>query len=393
MKSELRFGRLKLISFVFIDLLCLTLANLFAVKLYLNLSDLTYSFEDYVSVAVTMAVIDIIITVVFQTLKRVLRRRKKKEILESAKHVLLCFVLLALVLFSMKQGALYSRATIYLAYAIDFVLVVIGRILWKGLLTSKWRRDRHRTALLVTTIGYAEDGLKVLEDAHASVKGLFLTDKTNEGRIHGFPVIVDREEAMAFLCWEQIEAVFICGPDHMDVPEALIAACKEMGISVHRAVSNQSFEYEVIKIRTSLQKDGKNTGLSFFEGEHDIPFKIRRLYTIFESEQDRQKGFHAHKQSWHLLFCPFGAIDVTVDTGRERKTISLNDPSVGLMLHPGVWREMMWKQPGSVLCVAASGHYDADKLNVDFDEYLRLRREKDWADVIESADILGEVML
>ena len=183
----------------------------------------------------------------------------------------------------------------------------------------------------------------------------------------------------------------------------LEAIDKHIMDSIYKKVKNDTasmFEkdalskyYEVIKIRTALQKDDRKTGLSFFEGEHDIPFRISRLYTIYESEEDNQKGFHAHKQSWHLLFCPYGAIDVMIDTGKERKTINLADPSIGLILHPSVWREMSWKREGSVLCVAASGHYDADKLRDNYNEYLKFLQEKEWSATIESAEIMGEVIL
>lgn len=157
--------------------------------------------------------------------------------------------------------------------------------------------------------------------------------------------------------------------------------------------ARKNLEYEIIKIRTAFVKEAPNTGLSFFEGEHDIPFPIRRVYTIFETEQGNQKGFHAHKQSWHLLFCPYGSIDVILDTGRERRTISLEDPSTGLILHPGVWREMVWRKEGSVLCVAASGHYDADRLNVDYDAYLRFLQDKERSATTEFDEIVGEVLL
>ena len=54
---------------------------------------------------------------------------------------------------------------------------------------------------------------------------------------------------------------------------------------------------------------------------------------------------------------------------------------------------MVWKKPGSVLCVAASGHYDSDKLRNNYDEYLKFLQEKEWSATVESAEILGGVIL
>jgi len=393
MKEQLRRGRLKYISFMLLDLLCLITANILAANIYLKLNDFSFTFASYAIVVVYMIVIDVLVTFVFNTLNRVLRRRKRKELIESLKHVFISFVILALVLFSTKQGAEYSRVTVYMAYVFYLIFIIGCRILWKNILKKDQAGKSTPTALLVTTAGYASEGLGVVEKAGMTVKGMFITDKNNEGLIQNIPVIVDRQDATAFLCWEWIDKVFVCGPDNIDVPELLVSACQQMGIPIYTTPIKKNLEYEVIKIRTVLQKDHTDTGLSFFEGEHDVPFRISRLYTIFETEQDNQRGFHAHKQSWHLLFCPFGVIDVIVDTGRERKMITLDDPSTGLILHPGVWREIIWKRSGSVLCVAASGHYDANKLRDDYDQYLKFLQEKEWSATIESAEIMGESLI
>ena len=392
MREQFKRGSLRFVSFIFLDVICLIIANIAATGLYFRFGDHSFNLTDYAIVVVYMAVADICVIATFNTLNQVLRRRIQKEIAESFKQVALSFVILALILFSTKQGNSFSRATIYMAYGFYLVLIVIFRTGWKELLKI-CRSERHiPTALMVTTDGYAREGLNVVENAGMIVKGIFITDKTNEGVIRNILTIVDRQDAAAFLCWEWIDKVYICGPDGIDVPESLLLACKQMEISVFRAPASKSLDFEVVKIRTALSKDDKSTGLSFFEGEHDIPFKISRLYVIFESEQDRQKGYHAHKQSWHLMFCPFGSIDVLVDTGKERKTINLSDPSIGLILHPGVWREMIWKRAGSVLCVAASGHYDADRLRDDYNDYLKFLQEKEWSATIESAEIMGEVV-
>lgn len=389
MKEQLRRGRLKFISFIIIDILSLIIANIVAVAAYLRFGEKTFGIDNYIVIVIYMIVIDVTITVAFDTLNRVLRRRKKKELLESVKQVGISFVILTLFLFSTKQGAEFSRMTVYMAYAIYLVLIISLHLIWREVLKANQNDKPTPTALLITTVGYAYEGLRVVEHAGMTVKGMYITDKVNEGLVRNIPVLVDRRDTIEFICWEWIDKVYICGPDSMDVPESLLTACKQMGIHVYMAPAGKAFDFEVVKIRTALQKNDPNTGLSFFEGEHDIPFRISRLYTIFEAEQEKQKGFHAHKQSWHLLFCPYGSINVMVDTGKERKTVLLDDPSTGLILHPSVWREMVWKKPGSVLCVAASGHYDADRLRNDYDEYLHFLQEKDWSAVIESAEIMG----
>lgn len=130
-------------------------------------------------------------------------------------------------------------------------------------------------------------------------------------------------------------------------------------------------DYKLINFRTVMNKGIGESGLSFVEGERDIPFPINRMYFIYQSEEALQKGFYIHKQSWHLFFCPNGIITVAIDNGTSTEIVRLDSPSKGLILCPGVWRDIKWSDPNSVLCVAASGHYEADKYRRDYNLYLK----------------------
>ena len=175
-----------------------------------------------------------------------------------------------------------------------------------------------------------------------------------------------------------------------DIFNLISAQTQDTGTSVFE-LSNMVFE--VVKIRTVLQNSDEPTGLSFFEGYHDIPFPINRLYMIYENAQNKQNGFHAQKQSWHLFFCPFGSIRIIVDDGKTKREVLLDSPSKGLLLHPGIWRDIVWNTAGSVLCVAASGHYDPDKLRTNYADYLHFLQEKINSDRLESDHIMGGDML
>ncbi|MBR4586766.1 MAG: WxcM-like domain-containing protein [Lachnospiraceae bacterium] len=98
--------------------------------------------------------------------------------------------------------------------------------------------------------------------------------------------------------------------------------------------------------------------LSFFETGQDIPFEIKRVYYISKVPEGVRRGFHAHKTLKQLLFCPYGRIQLILDNGSVREEIELSDPSIGVVIDKCVWREMLWIQKDSVLCVAASDRYD-----------------------------------
>lgn len=135
--------------------------------------------------------------------------------------------------------------------------------------------------------------------------------------------------------------------------------------------------YELMNMNTVMSPDPKLGGLSYVEGERDIPFAIKRIYCIYKAEEHQHRGLHAHKKNWQLLFCPYGSIDIVLTDGREQETVTLDQPSKGLILHPGLWREMIWNHDDSVLCVAASEYYDPDEYIRDYDEYLKHMAEEE----------------
>lgn len=135
-------------------------------------------------------------------------------------------------------------------------------------------------------------------------------------------------------------------------------------------------KYEVININTVMDPNEKNGGLSFVEAERDIPFSIKRIYYIYNVKKDVHRGFHAHKENWQLLYCPHGCIDIVLTDGEETETVRLDVPSKGLILHPGLWREMIWIIDDSVLCVAASEYYDPNEYIRDYDEFLKYKNKE-----------------
>jgi len=128
--------------------------------------------------------------------------------------------------------------------------------------------------------------------------------------------------------------------------------------------------------RLGESKDGY---LSFFEAARHIPFEIKRIYYIYDVPINAKRGMHAHKRLRQVLWCPYGHMEILLDDGREAVAYTLDTPDK-LLLVEGQWRDMYWRQPGSVLCVAASDYYDEEDYVRDYDEFLRLVKEGYWSD-------------
>lgn len=119
---------------------------------------------------------------------------------------------------------------------------------------------------------------------------------------------------------------------------------------------------------------GDNGSLTEVENADGAPFRVRRVYYIYDVPACARRGGHAHMHQQQLLVAVNGAFSVTLDDGARRRTVRLDRPFQALYISPGIWRTMQDFSSGSVCLVLASEKYeDADYVR-DYAEYLRLAR-------------------
>ena len=85
-----------------------------------------------------------------------------------------------------------------------------------------------------------------------------------------------------------------------------------------------------------------------------VPFQIQRVYYLYDVPSDSSRGGHAHKKLYQFLIALSGSFDVILDDGKHKKTVTLNKPDKGLLIVPGIWRELNNFSSGSVCLVVAS---------------------------------------
>jgi len=98
--------------------------------------------------------------------------------------------------------------------------------------------------------------------------------------------------------------------------------------------------------------------LAFIEGGMDVGFDIKRIYYIYDVPSQSTRAGHAHLALRQMYIALSGSFDVRLDDGRQRRTVSLNRPDTGLLLVPGIWRDVRNFSTNAILMVLASEHYD-----------------------------------
>lgn len=122
--------------------------------------------------------------------------------------------------------------------------------------------------------------------------------------------------------------------------------------------------------------EDRRGNLTFVEANRHVPFGIERVYYLYDVPGGAERGGHAHKGLHQFMVAMSGSFDVKIDDGSRKTTFHLNRSYYGLYLCPMIWREIDNFSSGAVCMVLASTHYAPEDYLRDYDEFVRLARER-----------------
>lgn len=129
-----------------------------------------------------------------------------------------------------------------------------------------------------------------------------------------------------------------------------------------------------VKILNLDIKNNLKGNLIVIESLKNIPFEIKRLYYIFNNKTER--GCHAHKKTKKLIICISGKCNLLVDNGIEKKEFLLNKPNYAILINEMIWNKLYNFTDNTILLVLANTYYDPKDYINDYNEYLKLIKNK-----------------
>lgn len=111
--------------------------------------------------------------------------------------------------------------------------------------------------------------------------------------------------------------------------------------------------------------------LVVIEGGQAIPFEIKRVFYIYDSDDTVVRGQHANRESEFVLINVAGKSKVRITDGEEEIIVELDRPMTGVYIPRMIWKDMYDFSEDSILLVLASTHYDGSEYIRDYDEYLK----------------------
>ena len=104
-----------------------------------------------------------------------------------------------------------------------------------------------------------------------------------------------------------------------------------------------------------------------------MPFLPRRFFVISDVPDESIRGEHAHRELHQFLVCLAGSVVAEVTDGKDKVSVLLDVPHVGLHIPPMLWGAQHHYSRDAVLMVLASAEYDPADYIRDFPEFKALR--------------------
>ena len=191
----------------------------------------------YRNMAIILEVADLMVLLIFGTLKGVLKRGHYQEFVKTLKHGFVVCLLAVLYLFTVQKGIFFSRFVLFLTIGIYFILTYIVRELWKINIKKGINSGKRRKLLIVTSTTIADKVIENVEKNNYSrydVVGVALLDKDLIGnQINNVSVVANNETVGMYACKEWVDEVLVVLPKEIAYPNTLIEQLTLAGITVH----------------------------------------------------------------------------------------------------------------------------------------------------------------
>ncbi len=289
---------MKHLDFILLDELCLQIS--FIAAFFLRQRSLSpYASDLYREIAILLALFDLLVAVMADSMQQVLKRGYYIEFAQSFKHCLMVFLLTILWMFTQKSSDEYSRLVLFLTFMFHLGLGYSVRLLWKRRVKKRLASEKGRHPMLaVVDLAHAEQVIRMLEGSFLDgyrLSALVIADGAeneayrpflerlpadSQGRplILSVPVVCELDEAAGYICREWIDCVYISCPNDSPAVRTFIGHCMEMAVTIHYHVPGLGRE----TARQFVETIGDSTVVT--NSVHTAPpgqLVLKRLMDIF----------------------------------------------------------------------------------------------------------------
>lgn len=136
-------------------------------------------------------------------------------------------------------------------------------------------------------------------------------------------------------------------------------------------IATSVYECMLLTLPKNHQLNGNLTSIT---NSKEVPFDIKRIYYLYDVPGGNSRGGHAHKDLYQIMIALSGSFRVTVDDGNIKRSFDLFQPYQGLLIPPGLWRDLDHFSSGSICMVLASEIYNENDYFRDYEEFVTWKK-------------------
>ncbi len=133
--------------------------------------------------------------------------------------------------------------------------------------------------------------------------------------------------------------------------------------------------YDCSVIELNQHHSDRKGNLTVVQNGLTVPFDVKRVYYLYDVPGGESRGSHAHRELSQLIVAASGSFRVVLDDGSVKRSFILNRPYQGLLVKPGIWRDLDDFSSGAVCMVLASEVYQPEDYIRDYDEFINYRNQ------------------
>jgi hypothetical protein len=130
-------------------------------------------------------------------------------------------------------------------------------------------------------------------------------------------------------------------------------------------------EEEKVRIINLPKIEDDRGNLSFIEEDNHVPFKVNRVYWIYDVPGGEFRGSHAFKEAEEFIVALSGSFDVVLNDGKKETKFSMNRSYYGLYIPKLHFRRIENFSTNSLALIMASTPYNESDYIRDIDEFLK----------------------
>jgi UDP-2-acetamido-3-amino-2,3-dideoxy-glucuronate N-acetyltransferase len=115
-------------------------------------------------------------------------------------------------------------------------------------------------------------------------------------------------------------------------------------------------DLKLLSLRQHARADGVLTVIPD-DGPEGLGIPVRRVFTVTDVPAGGLRGDHAHRDCTQVVVCLRGEVSIRIDDGHDFTRFDLNSADQALSIPPGLWNQLTFAGPDTVIAVFCDQPY------------------------------------